>query len=221
MFAKPHLWGGGQLPDWPSLFSLAPPNVFISITPRFCAVFCRASSETRFASTTVFPALTSCQIQLTCPSWAQRYKVMLCLNFQSKRFLRRFMTFTPSRACKWFLSLPAPGWRVLSTCRRLLASVGAACHSASGNRCQILLLSIPIRPWRLQFQSCLVLQAFLHPAELRRPLRSGGERAEGERGQRNHQIWGWCCSGGPEGDRAAAGRYELMALGGSRFFKMP
>uniref|UniRef100_A0A3P9KM43 Espin like a n=1 Tax=Oryzias latipes TaxID=8090 RepID=A0A3P9KM43_ORYLA len=33
------------------------------------------------------------------------------------------------------------GWRVLSTCRRLLASVGAACHSASGNRPSHILLS--------------------------------------------------------------------------------
>ncbi|XP_017280699.1 selenocysteine lyase isoform X2 [Kryptolebias marmoratus] len=33
------------------------------------------------------------------------------------------------------------GWRVLSSCRRLLASVGAACHSASGNRPSHVLLS--------------------------------------------------------------------------------
>ncbi|XP_069006987.1 selenocysteine lyase isoform X1 [Embiotoca jacksoni] len=33
------------------------------------------------------------------------------------------------------------GWRVLSTCRRLLASVGAACHSDSGNRPSHILLS--------------------------------------------------------------------------------
>lgn len=33
------------------------------------------------------------------------------------------------------------GWRVLSTCRRLLASVGAACHSGSGNRPSHILLS--------------------------------------------------------------------------------
>uniref|UniRef100_A0A1A8IZ96 Selenocysteine lyase n=1 Tax=Nothobranchius kuhntae TaxID=321403 RepID=A0A1A8IZ96_NOTKU len=33
------------------------------------------------------------------------------------------------------------GWRVLSTCRRLLASVGAACHSASGNRASHILLN--------------------------------------------------------------------------------
>lgn len=33
------------------------------------------------------------------------------------------------------------GWRVLSNCRRLLASVGAACHSASGNRPSHILLS--------------------------------------------------------------------------------
>ncbi|KAG7513896.1 hypothetical protein JOB18_019470 [Solea senegalensis] len=33
------------------------------------------------------------------------------------------------------------GWRVLSSCRRLLASVGAACHSDSGNRPSHILLS--------------------------------------------------------------------------------
>uniref|UniRef100_A0A3B4VJ98 Selenocysteine lyase n=1 Tax=Seriola dumerili TaxID=41447 RepID=A0A3B4VJ98_SERDU len=33
------------------------------------------------------------------------------------------------------------GWRVLSNCRRLLASVGAACHSDSGNRPSHILLS--------------------------------------------------------------------------------
>ncbi|KAG7228678.1 hypothetical protein INR49_008454 [Caranx melampygus] len=33
------------------------------------------------------------------------------------------------------------GWRVLSNCRRLLASVGAACHSGSGNRPSHILLS--------------------------------------------------------------------------------
>ncbi|XP_027883032.1 selenocysteine lyase [Xiphophorus couchianus] len=33
------------------------------------------------------------------------------------------------------------GWRVLSNCRRLLASVGAACHSASGHRPSHILLS--------------------------------------------------------------------------------
>lgn len=33
------------------------------------------------------------------------------------------------------------GWRVLSSCRRLLASVGAACHSGSGNRPSHILLS--------------------------------------------------------------------------------
>lgn len=33
------------------------------------------------------------------------------------------------------------GWRVLSTCRTLLASVGAACHSHSGNRPSHILLS--------------------------------------------------------------------------------
>ncbi|XP_037530937.1 selenocysteine lyase [Nematolebias whitei] len=33
------------------------------------------------------------------------------------------------------------GWRVLSRCRRLLASVGAACHTASGNRPSHVLLS--------------------------------------------------------------------------------
>uniref|UniRef100_A0A1A7XP20 Selenocysteine lyase n=1 Tax=Iconisemion striatum TaxID=60296 RepID=A0A1A7XP20_9TELE len=36
------------------------------------------------------------------------------------------------------------GWRVLSNCRRLLASVGAACHSASGNRPSHILLSCGI-----------------------------------------------------------------------------
>ncbi|KAM4739184.1 selenocysteine lyase isoform 1-T2 [Anableps anableps] len=33
------------------------------------------------------------------------------------------------------------GWRVLSNCRRLLASIGAACHSASGNRPSYILLN--------------------------------------------------------------------------------
>lgn len=33
------------------------------------------------------------------------------------------------------------GWRVLSSCRRLLASVGAACHSDSGNRPSHILLN--------------------------------------------------------------------------------
>uniref|UniRef100_A0A8C5GUV5 Selenocysteine lyase n=1 Tax=Gouania willdenowi TaxID=441366 RepID=A0A8C5GUV5_GOUWI len=36
------------------------------------------------------------------------------------------------------------GWRVLSNCRRLLASVGAACHSDSGNRPSHILLSCGI-----------------------------------------------------------------------------
>ncbi|KAM9848983.1 selenocysteine lyase [Aulostomus maculatus] len=36
------------------------------------------------------------------------------------------------------------GWRVLSTCKRLLASVGAACHSDSGNRPSHILLKCGI-----------------------------------------------------------------------------
>uniref|UniRef100_A0AAQ4R2J0 Selenocysteine lyase n=1 Tax=Gasterosteus aculeatus aculeatus TaxID=481459 RepID=A0AAQ4R2J0_GASAC len=38
------------------------------------------------------------------------------------------------------------GWRVLSNCRRLLASVGAACHSDSGNRPSHVLLSCGVPP---------------------------------------------------------------------------
>ncbi|XP_076009288.1 selenocysteine lyase [Genypterus blacodes] len=34
-----------------------------------------------------------------------------------------------------------PGWKVLSSCKRLLASVGAACHSDSGNRPSHILLN--------------------------------------------------------------------------------
>ncbi|XP_053740872.1 selenocysteine lyase isoform X1 [Synchiropus splendidus] len=38
------------------------------------------------------------------------------------------------------------GWRVLSTCKRLLASIGAACHSDRGNRPSHILLNCGIQP---------------------------------------------------------------------------
>lgn len=38
----------------------------------------------------------------------------------------------------WYASCDS-GWKVLSTCTRLLASVGAACHSDSGDKYELLL----------------------------------------------------------------------------------
>ncbi|KAF6724237.1 Selenocysteine lyase [Oryzias melastigma] len=59
------------------------------------------------------------------------------------RFNNRFpgSDILPNTTNMSILGPTLQGWRVLSTCRRLLASVGAACHSASGNRPSYILLS--------------------------------------------------------------------------------
>uniref|UniRef100_A0A3B3DIM9 Selenocysteine lyase n=1 Tax=Oryzias melastigma TaxID=30732 RepID=A0A3B3DIM9_ORYME len=71
-------------------------------------------------------------------------QILFLSVFRDKiRFNNRFpgSDILPNTTNMSILGPTLQGWRVLSTCRRLLASVGAACHSASGNRPSYILLS--------------------------------------------------------------------------------